>query len=122
MHKDPVKFRFIIGSRTAVIKPAAKKLVQILKLIMKTHRRYCVKIKLYTGIERFWIAENHANILQNIESLNNRNAARNFKVFDFSTLYTKISHEDLKEKLIIETFETAVESLDCIFLKIRRER
>ena len=55
MHKNPIKFRFIIGSRTGDIKPAAKKLVQILKLVMKTHRRYYDKIKFYTGIERNWI-------------------------------------------------------------------
>ena len=41
MHKNPIKFRFIIGSKTGVIKAAVKKLVQILKLVMKTHRRYC---------------------------------------------------------------------------------
>ena len=99
MHKNPIKFRFIIGSRTGVIKPAAKKLVQILKLVMKTHRRYCDKIKFYTGIERNWIVENNQKILQNMEKINNRKAARNIKVCDFSTLYTKIPSTDLKEKL-----------------------
>ena len=99
MHKNPIKFRFIIGSRTGVIKPAAKKLVQILKLVMKTHRRYCDKIKFYTGIERNWIVENNQKILQNMEKINNRKAARNIKVCDFSTLYTKIPPTDLKEKL-----------------------
>ena len=98
MHKDPIKFRFIIGSRTGVIKPAAKKLVQILKLVMKTHRRYCDKINFYTGIERNTIVENK-KIPQNIEKINNRKAARNIKVCDFSTLYTKIPPTDPKEKL-----------------------
>ena len=65
MHNNLIKFRFIIGSRTGVIKPAAKKLVQILKLVMKTHRRYCDKIKFYIGIERNWIIENNQKILQN---------------------------------------------------------
>ena len=76
MHKNPVKFCFIVGSRTDVIKPAAKKLVQILKLVMKTHRRYCDKIKFYTGIERNWTVENNQKILQNMEKIKNRNAAR----------------------------------------------
>ena len=99
MHKNPIKFGFIIGSRTGVIKPAAKKLVQILKLVMKTHRRYCDKIKFYTGIERNLIVENNQKILQNMEKINNRKAARNIKVCDFSTLYTKMPPTDLKEKL-----------------------
>ena len=38
MRKNPIKFCFIIGSRTGVIKPAAKKLVQILRLFMKTQK------------------------------------------------------------------------------------
>ena len=58
MHKNPVKFRFIIGAKNCVTKQVAKKLVKILQLIMKIHRRYCNKI--YTGIERFWIIENNA--------------------------------------------------------------
>ena len=45
MHKNPIKFRFIIGSRTGVIKPAAKRLVQILKLVMKTHSTEDIVIK-----------------------------------------------------------------------------
>ena len=99
LHKNPVKFRFIIGSRTAIIKPAAKTLLQILKLVMMTHKRYCDKVSFYTGIERFWIAENNEKVLQNMEKINKRNAARNVKMFDFSTLYTNISQDDLKEKL-----------------------
>ena len=38
-------------------------------------------------------------ILQNMEKINNRKAARNIKVCDFSILYTKIPPTDPKEKL-----------------------
>ena len=99
MHKNPVKFRFIIGARNCVTKQVAKKLVKILQLIMKIHRRYCNKIKFYTGIERFWIIENNAQILEDIKFINSKRNARNIKTFDFSTLYTKIPLDDLKEKL-----------------------
>ena len=99
MHKNPKKFRFIIGSRTCVIKPLAKKLVQILKLVMKTLRRYHNKAKFYTGIERYWIVENNDIVLKNMEKINHRKRARNIECLDFSTLYTKIPLCDLKEKL-----------------------
>ena len=99
MHKNPVKFRFIIGARNCVTKQVAKKLVKILQLIMKIHRRYCNKIKFYTGIERFWIIENNAQVLEDIKFINSKRNARNIKTFDFSTLYTKIPLDDLKEKL-----------------------
>ena len=99
MHKNPVKFRFIIGARDCVTKQVAKKLVKILQLIVKIDRRYCNKIKFYTGIERFWIVENNAQVLEDIKSINSKRNARNIKTFDFSTSYTKIPLDDLKEKL-----------------------
>ena len=99
MHKDPVKFRFIIGSRKCVTKQVAKKLVKILQLIMKIHRRYCDKIKYYTGIERYWIVDNNSTVLEHINHINTKQNAKSVQTFDFSTLYTKIPLEDLKEKL-----------------------
>ena len=45
MHKNPVKFRFIIGARNCITKQFAQKLVNIRQLIMKIHRKYCSKIK-----------------------------------------------------------------------------
>ena len=99
MHKSPIKFRFIIGDRNSILKQLAKKMVRILQLIMKIHKNYCEKIKLYTGIERYWIIENSAQVLQDIHEINARKGARNIANYDFSTLYTKISQSDLKEKL-----------------------
>ena len=66
---------------------------------MKSHRRYCNKVKFYSGIERYWIAENSQAILEHIQHINNNKRARNIQTFDFSTLYTKIPLTDLKEKL-----------------------
>ena len=99
MHKSPIKFRFIIGDRNSILKQLAKKMVRILQLIMKIHKNYCGKIKLFTGIERYWIIENSAQVLQDIHEINARKGARNIANYDFSTLYTKISQSDLKEKL-----------------------
>ena len=99
MHKSPIKFRFIIGDRNSILKQLAKKMVSILQLIMKIHRNYCEKIKLYTGIERYWIIENSDQVLQDIKEINARKGARNIANYDFSTLYTKIPQTDLKEKL-----------------------
>ena len=39
MHKEPEKFCYIIGSRHYVTKQVARKLVQILKLISRIHRK-----------------------------------------------------------------------------------
>ncbi len=99
MHKNPVKFRFIIASRKCATKIAAKKLTKILKLVLNTHFRYCEKIKWYTGVNRMWVSKGTADVLEQIEKINKRKKARNLSTFDFSTLYTKIDLEDLKDKL-----------------------
>ena len=88
-----------MGQETASPSKLPKSLYKSSKLIMKIHRRYCNKIKFYTGIERFWIIENNAQVLEDIKLINSKRNARNIKTFDFSILYTKIPLEDLKEKL-----------------------
>ena len=99
MHKNPTKFRYIIGARQCVLKQAAKRLVKILKLIMKIHRRYCNKIRFFTGIQRNWIIESNSPVLEDIKAINERRSARNIGTYDFSTLYTKIPLDNLKEEL-----------------------
>ena len=99
MHKNPTGFRFIIASKKNPLKKTAKTLTKILKVIMDAHFAYNRKIRLYTGINRMWICQNNADILDEIEKVNNRKGARNVDSFDFSTLYTKINLEDLADKL-----------------------
>ena len=103
MHKDPIKFRYIIGSRFGILKPAAKMLVEVLKLVMAVHRKYCDKIRMFTGVERNWIIDNNEEFLEDIDKTNERSAARNVKMYDFTTLYTGIDQADLKEKLKLVT-------------------
>ena len=43
--------------------------------------------------------ESNTKVLEDIRSVNKKKNARNIQTFDFSTLYTKIPQEDLKEKL-----------------------
>ena len=48
-----------------------------------------------------WIAQNNQETLKYTESVNKRKSAKDIDTFDFSTLYTKINLEDLKDKLKI---------------------
>ena len=99
MHKNPIKFRYIIASRQCAAKGVAKNLTKILKLVMEINRNYCRKIKWYTGVNRMWIATGTKDILEDIHHINKKKKASTVETFDFSTLYTKISLDDLKEKL-----------------------
>ena len=99
MHKTPIKFRYIIAAKKCVSKPIAQELTKILKLVLKVLRNYCEKIRMYTGVNRMWIAESTNEILEDIAKVNCKRKARSIQTFDFSTLYTMIDQEDLKEKL-----------------------
>ena len=98
-HKNPTKFRFIVASKRCPTKHAAKILTKILAFILGSHRRFCNKIKAYTGINRMWVCDNNQSILSTMDATNNRHQARNIATYDFSTLYTKINLTNLKERL-----------------------
>ena len=66
---------------------------------MDINRNYCKKIEWYTGVKRMWIATSTKDILEDITKINVKKKATSVETFDFSTLYTKIRLQDLKEKL-----------------------
>ena len=99
MHKTPIKFRYIISSCNSILKPVAQRLTKILRLVLHSHRKYCDKVFLFTGINRMWVADNSRNTLKMINETNKKKNARNVSTHDFSTLYTKIPLLDLKTKL-----------------------
>jgi hypothetical protein len=99
MHKNPVKLRFIVASKRCVTKQVAKRLTKILKLVQQQQRNYCRTVEWSTGVNMMWITDNNEDILSKIEKINKRKSAKDISTFDFSTLYTKIEPEDLKDKL-----------------------
>ena len=99
MHKNPVKFRYIIAAKTCVLKPMAQELTKILKLVLKVLRNYCEKIRIYTGANRMWITESTSDILEDVNKINAKKKPKSIETFDFSTLYTMIDQNDLSEKL-----------------------
>ena len=70
-----------------------------MKLVQQQQRNYCRTVEWCTGVNMMWIADNNEDILSKIEKINKRKSAKDISTFDFSTLYTKIEPEDLKDKL-----------------------
>ena len=70
MHKNPVKFRYIVSSKNCPIKPIAKASTLGLKLCQTQHFYYCRAIRNYTGINRFFITENFQKTTDDIEYIN----------------------------------------------------
>ena len=99
MHKTPPKQRYIAASNKCTTKPLSNIITKCLKLILLQHRKYCTTIYNRTGVNAMWIADNSKNVLNTIDKLNDTNKAKNIYTYDFSTLYTMIPHDDLKEQM-----------------------
>ena len=70
-----------------------------------------------------WIVDNSVKVLDNLRKFNDKNLAKNIRTYDFSTLYTSIPHEDLKEKIawvVSESFNEDAQRL--IHIDVRNER
>ena len=99
MHKNPIKFRYIISSKYCTTKPLAKLAMLGLKECQKQNEIYCNALKRYTGINMFFITDNVQKIASDIQHLNSKTKAKAISTYDFTSLYTKIQHKDLINNL-----------------------
>ena len=95
LHKNPVKFRFIIASKRCTTKVLSKDLSSIFSLFQKQIDTYYKKAHYYSGIKSYWIVQNRDPVLQAVKKSGIRRSAKCISSFDFSTLYTKIPHDKL---------------------------
>ena len=66
-----------------------------LKECQKPNQAFCKAIKQYTGINMFFITDNFQKIASDIQHLNSRSKANSISTYDFTSLYTKITHANL---------------------------
>ena len=99
LHKNPVKFRFIIASKQCTIKHLSKNMSSIFSLFMKQIETYNKKARYYSGINSYWIVHNRDPIMKTVNKSVSRKSAKCISSFDFSTLYTKIPHDKLIDVL-----------------------
>ena len=98
MHKNPYKHRFIAGSSRCSTKPLSILLTKILTRIKHGRQTYCETTYSRNGINQMWILKNSKDLLENLKATN-FNSITSIKSFDFSTLYTTIPHQKLKNSL-----------------------
>ena len=99
LHKNPVKFRFIIASKYCTIKHLSKNISSIFSLFNKQIETYNKKSHYYSGIKSYWIIQNRDPVLEAVNKSVSRKSAKCVSSFDFSTLYTSIPHDKLLEVL-----------------------
>ena len=97
LHKNPLKFRFIIAAPNCSIKPLSKAVTKIFRLFYRQVETYNAKSFFYSQVKTFWVIQNNEHVINSIKKLNKKSSVRSMATFDFSTLYTKIPHEKLLE-------------------------
>ena len=99
MHKNPVDARFIVASANCSTKPLSKVVSGVFKLIFMQIRNFHDKSTFYSKYNKFWVVENSSPVINKLSSINSKKRAKEISTFDFKTLYTKIDHSNLIERL-----------------------
>ena len=95
MHYSPCRKRFIIASANCSTKPLSKIVAKIFKHIFNQIHNYHTKCTFYKNYNKFWVTQNSFPVLKKLDEINLKKKAREISTFDFSTLYTKLPHDDL---------------------------
>ena len=98
LHKNPYKPRFIANSSSCTTTELSKLLTSCLTAVKNHVIRYCEKVCERSGKILFWSIKNSREVLNKLKSRGFR--ATSLSTYDFSTLYTTLPHNLIKEKVI----------------------
>ena len=100
-HKPVLSQRFVVSYYDCTIKPLAKNVTLGLKAVYQQICSYSNMMFKVTGIKRNWIIQNNQPILDSLNYINSNSKARNIQTYDFSTLYTMLGHDNIKQALTV---------------------
>ena len=95
MHYTPSRARFIVSSAKYSTKRLSHVISNTFKLIFNQIQNFHDKSKFYKNYNRFWVINNSRPLIEKLDIINTRKKAKANSTFDFSTLYTKLPHNDL---------------------------
>ena len=95
MHK---KKHINADSSKCSTKPLSILLTKLLTQIKQGLQKYCETAYSRSGINQMWILKNSKELYENLKSPT-FNHVTGIKSFDFSTLYTTLPHQKLKDRL-----------------------
>ena len=98
LHKKPYKARFIANSSSCTTTELSKLLTSCLTTIKNHVVKYCEKVYERSGKNLFWSIKNSCEVLNKLKSRGFR--ASSLSTYDFSTLYTTLPHNLIKDKLV----------------------
>ena len=97
-HKQPYKARCIANSSSCTTTEKSKLLTSCLTTIKNHIIKYCEKVYERSGKNLFWSIKNSCEVLNKLKS--GRFPASSLSTYDFSTLYTTLPHNVIKDKLV----------------------
>ena len=98
LHKRPYKARFIANSSYCTTTELSKLLTSCLTAIKSHVIRYCETVYETSNKDWFWSIKNSGEVLSKLKCRGFR--ATSLSTYDFSTLYTTLPHNLIKEKLL----------------------
>ena len=98
LHKKPYKAQFIANSSSCTTTELSKLLTSCLPTIKKHVIKYCEKVYERSGKNLFWSIKHSCEVLNKLKSRCFR--ASSLSTYDFSTLYTTLPHNLIKDKLV----------------------
>ena len=98
-HKIKSSERFVISYASCFIKPLSRSICLALKSIYSCIVNYCNMLNTVTDIHHNWMIQDNSKIVDCLEHINSNGLARNIQTYDFSTLYTKLDHVDIKKAM-----------------------
>ena len=96
LHKRPYKARFTANPSSCTTTELSKLLTSCLTAVKNHVIRYCEKVYERSGKKLFWSIKNSVEVLNKLDSRGFR--ATSLSTYDFSTLYTILPHNLIKEK------------------------
>ena len=98
LHKRPYKARFIANSSSCTTTELSKLLTSCLAAIEAKVIKYCETVYERSEKNMFWPIKNSGEVLSKLKDIGYQ--ATSLSTYDFSTLYTTLPHNLIKEKLI----------------------
>ena len=102
MHKTPPKFRYITSGVNSSLSVLSEHVGKCLKTLLKAAKNQSNYENKFNGFNDFFIIDDRKEVVELMEMMNaNRRKGGRKKVstYDFSTLYTSIPHDKLKDQL-----------------------
>ena len=119
LHKKPFKFRFISASSKCTTTKISVLLTSALSKFKEIIVNYCIKAYEHTGVNYFWSIKNSLEVLDKLHAF--EKPFETVDSYDFSTLYTTLPHNLIKQKFSY-LIEWCFKKSDCKYICCNKER